>query len=175
MGIEQYMNITEDESVEEASFFGSFPDGYDALPTEEQVQAVEDLQLTMCGERGLGGAFEAAFQPEVEELEECPAYDAYIWSFVAEDPFVMCLMDPAHLRLGVECVTKYMEQYPVPRLYMLIRGIMDHLQSVQDSGANVAYKISSMARVAPLSAGGFSPFCVYGVYGSNCLFLQGYI
>merc|ERR1712004_5868 len=79
----------------------------DITMTADQEQALEDLEVAMCGEAGLGGAFMAAFQPEVvqglPEHVDCPAYDAYIWSFVAEDPLSMCLMDPAHLRVGVEC------------------------------------------------------------------------
>ena len=44
--------------------------------------------------------------------------------FQAEDPFVMCLMEPAHLRVGLECIRRYMEESPVPELYMMDAEIM---------------------------------------------------
>merc|ERR1712004_69524 len=97
--------------------------------TADQEQALEDLEVAMCGEAGLGGAFVAAFQQELPEEIECPAYDAYIWSFVAEDPLSMCLMDPAHLRVGVECVREYMEETPMPALYALTSEIMQYVES----------------------------------------------
>merc|ERR1712047_175769 len=97
--------------------------------TADQEQALEDLEVAMCGETGLGGAFVAAFEQELPEEIECPAYDAYIWSFVAEDPLAMCLMDPAHLRVGVECVRMYMEETPMPALYALTSEIMQYVES----------------------------------------------
>merc|ERR1712038_1583476 len=97
-------------------------------PTAEEVLALDNLESAMCGEGGLGAAFITAFQPEVsEELPEelpCPAYDAYIWKFVAEDPLTMCLMDPLHLRIGVECIYQYLEESPVPALYEIIADVL---------------------------------------------------
>merc|ERR1712012_1455177 len=99
-----------------------------ATPTAEEVQALDNLETAMCGEGGLGAAFITAFQPEVsEEMPEelpCPAYDAYIWKFVAEDPLTMCLMDPLHLRIGVECIYQYLEESPVSALYVIIDDVM---------------------------------------------------
>merc|ERR1712004_106736 len=91
--------------------------------------ALEALEVAMCGEAGLDGAFAAAFALELPEEVECPAYDAYIWSFVAEDPLSMCLMDSAHLRVGVECVRMYMEETPMPGLYALASEIMQYVES----------------------------------------------
>merc|ERR1712004_462485 len=105
--------------------------------TADQEQALEDLEVAMCGEAGLGGAFVAAFQQELPEEIECPAYDAYIWSFVAEDPLSMCLMDPAHLRVGVECVREYMEETPMPALYAITSEIMQYVESDLIDGAEV--------------------------------------
>merc|ERR1712012_1394709 len=120
-------------------------------PTAEEVQALDNLETAMCGEGGLCAAFIAAFQPEVsEEMPEelpCPAYDAYIWNFVAEDPLTMCLMDPLHLRIGVECIYQYLEESPVPALYVIIDDVMQANEAVMIAGTEVEKRtFSSLAR-----------------------------
>merc|ERR1711988_1678175 len=98
----------------------------------EEIPALDNLEMAMCGEGGLGAAFIAAFQPELEqEMPEelpCPAHDSYTWKFVAEDPLTMCLMDPLHLRIGVSCIYKYMEWSPVPQLYAIINDVMQFVE-----------------------------------------------
>ena len=50
-----------------------------------QLEAIDALEVTTCGENGLEGAILAAFQqlPEVpEQMQDCPAYDDYIWTLV---------------------------------------------------------------------------------------------
>merc|ERR1711988_1553322 len=98
----------------------------------EDIPALDNLEMAMCGEGGIGAAFIAAFQPELEqEMPEdlpCPAYDSYTWKFVAEDPLTMCLMDPLHLRIGVSCIYKYMEWSPVPQLYAIINDVMQFVE-----------------------------------------------
>merc|ERR1711988_858225 len=120
-------------------------------PTAEEVQALDNLETAMCGEGGLGAAFITAFQPEVsEEMPEelpCPAYDAYIWKFVAEDPLTMCLMDPLHLRIGVECIYQYLEESPVPALYVIIDDAMQANEAALTFGTEVEKRtFSSLAR-----------------------------
>ena len=36
----------------------------------------------------------------------------------------MCLMEPSHLRVGLECIRRFMEESPVPELYMMDAEIM---------------------------------------------------
>merc|ERR1711988_685432 len=136
--IMQYFNNTEEQTkekinVQERPFlFGRSE--YD--PTTEEIPALDNLEMAMCGEGGLGAAFIAAFQPELEqEMPEelpCPAYDSYTWKFVAEDPLTMCLMDPLHLRIGVSCIYKYMEWSPVPQLYAFINDVMHYVEPAED-------------------------------------------
>merc|ERR1712165_353210 len=135
-------------------------------PTAEEVQALDNLETAMCGEGGLGAAFIAAFQPEVsEEMPEelpCPAYDAYIWNFVAEDPLTMCLMDPLHLRIGVECVYQYLEESPVPALYVIIGDVMQANEAAMTTGTEVEKRtFSSLARNTKSFCGWFGwwPWC----------------
>merc|ERR1712165_57517 len=135
-------------------------------PTAEEVQALDNLETATCGEGGLGAAFIAAFQPEVsEEMPEelpCPAYDAYIWNFVAEDPLTMCLMDPLHLRIGVECVYQYLEESPVPALYVIIDDVMQANEAAMTTGTEVEKRtFSSMARNTKSFCGWFGwwPWC----------------
>merc|ERR1712038_1882132 len=116
-----------------------------------QVQALDSLETAMCGEGGLGAAFNTAFQPEVsEEMPEelpCPAYDAYIWKFVAEDPLTMCLIDPLHLHIGVECVYQYLEESPVPALYVIIDDVMQANEAALTSGTELEKRtFSSLAK-----------------------------
>merc|ERR1711988_284619 len=120
-------------------------------PTAEEVQALDNLETAMCGEGGLGAAFSTAFQPEVsEEMPEelpCPAYDAYIWKFVAEDPLTMCLMDPLHLRIGVECIYQYLEESPVPALYVIIDDAMQANEGAMTLGTEMKKRtFSSLAQ-----------------------------
>merc|ERR1712012_178047 len=120
-------------------------------PTAEEVQALDNLETAMCGEGGLGAAFITAFQPEVsEEMPEelpCPAYDAYIWKFVAEDPLTMCLMDPLHLRIGVECIYQYLEESPIPALYVIIEDVLQANEDAMASGTEVEKRtFSSLAK-----------------------------
>merc|ERR1711988_74970 len=136
-------------------------------PSAEEVQALDNLETAMCGEGGLGAAFIAAFQPEVsEEMPEelpCPAYDAYIWKFVAEDPLTMCLMDPLHLRIGVECVYQYLEESPVPALYVIIGDVMQANEAAMTAGTEVEKRtFSSFARNTKSFCGWFGwwwPWC----------------
>merc|ERR1712012_1495608 len=104
------------------------------LFTPEQIEQIDALELTTCGEDGIAGAFLHAFQevPVLPEQLDCPAYDDYIWTLVAEDPFVMCLMEPAHLRVGLECIRRYMEESPVPELYMMDAEIMQYLNNTAE-------------------------------------------
>merc|ERR1712165_299289 len=132
-------------------------------PTAEEVQALDNLETAMCGEGGLGAAFITAFQPEVsEELPEelpCPAYDAYIWKFVAEDPLTMCLMDPLHLRIGVECIYQYLEDSPVPALYEIIADVLQANEVAMTSGTEVEKRtFSSLAKDTRLCV--WPGFCI---------------
>merc|ERR1712165_339988 len=132
-------------------------------PTAEEVQALDNLESAMCGEGGLGAAFITAFQPEVsEELPEelpCPAFDAYIWKFVAEDPLTMCLMDPLHLRIGVECIYQYLEESPVPALYVIIDDVMQANEAAMTSGTEVEKRTySSLAKDTRLCV--WPGFCI---------------
>jgi len=136
----------------------------DNIPTStaEEVQALDNLETAMCGEGGLGAAFITAFQPEVsEEMPEelpCPAYDAYIWKFVAEDPLTMCLMDPLHLRIGVECIYQYLEESPVPALYVIIDDVMQANEAALTFGTEVEKRtFSSLARNTRFC---FLPWCL---------------
>merc|ERR1711988_2037035 len=138
-----------------------------STPTAEEVQALDNLETAMCGEGGLGAAFITAFQPEVsEEMPEelpCPAYDAYIWKFVAEDPLTMCLMDPLHLRIGVECIYQYLEESPVPALYVIIGDVMQANEAAMTAGTEVEKRtFSSFARNTKSFRGWFGwwwPWC----------------
>merc|ERR1712165_281932 len=128
-----------------------------------QVQALDSLETAMCGEGGLGAAFNTAFQPEVsEEMPEelpCPAYDAYIWKFVAEDPLTMCLMDPLHLRIGVECIYQYLEESPVPALYEIIADVLQANEDAMTSGTEVEKRtFSSLAKDTRLCV--WPGFCI---------------
>jgi len=132
-------------------------------PTAEEVQALDNLESAMCGEGGLGAAFITAFQPEVsEELPEelpCPAYDAYIWKFVAEDPLTMCLMDPLHLRIGVECIYQYLEESPVPALYEIIADVLQANEGAMTLGTEVEKRtFSSLAKDTRLCV--WPGFCI---------------
>merc|ERR1712038_1133419 len=132
-------------------------------PTAEEVLALDNLESAMCGEGGLGAAFITAFQPEVsEELPEelpCPAYDAYIWKFVAEDPLTMCLMDPLHLRIGVECTYQYLEDSPVPALYEIIADVLQANEDAMTSGTEVEKRtFSSLAKDTRLCV--WPGFCI---------------
>merc|ERR1712165_531690 len=132
-------------------------------PTAEEVQALDNLETAMCGEGGLGAAFITAFQPGVsEELPEelpCPAYDAYIWKFVAEDPLTMCLMDPLHLRIGVECIYQYLEDSPVPALYEIIADVLQANEDAMTSGTEVEKRtFSSLAKDTRLCV--WPGFCI---------------
>merc|ERR1712165_69980 len=136
---------------------------YIPTPTAEEVQALDNLETAMCGEGGLGAAFITAFQPEVsEELPEelpCPAYDAYIWKFVAEDPLTMCLMDPLHLRIGVECIYQYLEDSPVPALYEIIADVLQANEVAMTSGTEVEKRtFSSLAKDTRLCV--WPGFCI---------------
>merc|ERR1712142_1214416 len=100
--------------------------------------AFNEQEQALCGEDGLGGAFAAAFNSEVNayigsmpEEPDCPAYGACIWSFLEEVPLAMCLLDPVHLRVGVECIKHYMWDTPVPVLNILLSEI--HSQYVENS------------------------------------------
>merc|ERR1712012_917561 len=120
-------------------------------PNAEEVQALDNLETAMCGEGGLGAAFITAFQPEVsEEMPEelpCPAYDAYIWKFVAQDPLTMCLMDPLHLRIGVECIYQYLEESPVPALYEIIADVLQANEGAMTLGTEMKKRtFSSLAQ-----------------------------
>merc|ERR1712165_508976 len=102
--------------------------------TPEQIEQIDALELTTCGEDGIAGAFLHAYQevPVLPEQLDCPAYDDYIWTLVAEDPFLMCLMEPAHLRVGLECIRRFMEESPVPELYMMDAEIMQYLNNTAE-------------------------------------------
>merc|ERR1711988_384146 len=102
--------------------------------TPEQVEEINALELASCGEDGIAGAFMRAFQevPELPEPLECPDYEDYIWNLVAEDPFVMCLMEPSHLRIGLECIRHFMEESPVPGLYQTDAEIMQYFNSTEE-------------------------------------------
>merc|ERR1712012_891378 len=166
--IMQYLNNTAEQPEERlfgllglgiaagVSYWGRSEDATSTVdnistPTAEEVQALDNLETAMCGEGGLGAAFITAFQPEVsEEMPEelpCPAYDAYIWKFVAEDPLTMCLMDPLHLRIGVECIYQYLEESPVPALYVIIDDVMQANEAALTFGTEVEKRtFSSLAR-----------------------------
>merc|ERR1712004_160681 len=100
----------------------------------EVVEAIDALEVTTCGDNGLEGVILAAFQqfPELPEHTDCPAYDDYIWTLVVSDPFALCLMEPAHLRVGVECIRRYMEESPVPALYLMDGGVIQYLNNTEE-------------------------------------------
>jgi len=92
-------------------------------PTTEETYEVTGLELAMCGEFGIGGAFWAAYQHEPEDDLVCPSVDDFIWGFVLQQPNVVCLMAPQDLRNGFECVRRYFEENPITYLYHLMQVI----------------------------------------------------
>merc|ERR1712038_2254726 len=138
--------------------------------TPEQIEQIDALELTTCGEDGIAGAFIHAFQevPVLPEQLDCPAYDDYIWTLVAEDPFVMCLMEPAHLRVGLECIRRYMEESPVPELYMMDAEIMQYLNNtVEQPEEKIIFTTAALLAGAAYSYWGKSEDETSTVIGTN--------
>merc|ERR1712038_1214291 len=103
--------------------------------TTEETYEVTGLELAMCGEFGVGGAFWAAYQHQPDEDLFCPPVDDSIWGFVLSQPNVVCLMPPQTLRNGFECVRKYYEENPITYLYHLMQVITASLpHDVQPQG-----------------------------------------
>merc|ERR1712012_1004648 len=138
--------------------------------TPEQIEQIDALELTTCGEDGIAGAFLHAFQevPVLPEQLDCPAYDDYIWTLVAEDPFVMCLMEPSHLRVGLECIRRFMEESPVPELYMMDAEIMQYLNNtVEQPEEKIIFTTAALLAGAAYSYWGQSEDETSAVIGAN--------
>merc|ERR1711988_19868 len=137
--------------------------------TPEQIEQIDALELTTCGEDGIAGAFLHAFQevPVLPEQLDCPAYDDYIWTLVAEDPFVMCLMEPAHLRVGLECIRRYMEESPVPELYMMDAEIMQYLNNTAEQPEERLFGLLGLGVAAGVAYWGRSEDATSAVIGTN--------
>jgi len=104
-------------------------------PTTEGTYEVTGLELAMCGEFGIGGAFWAAYQHEPEEGLVCPKQEDFIWGFVLQQPNVVCLMAPQDLRNGFECVRRYFEENPITYLYHLMQIITASLPQEEPAAA----------------------------------------
>jgi len=107
---------------------------YDADDASEDPSVVEDyemsaLEIEMCGEYGVGGAFHAAYQFEPEEPLHCPDWEDYVWGFILQQPLSVCFLEPQDLRNGFECVTNYMEHSPIPQLYHLMEIVTGRLHA----------------------------------------------
>jgi len=111
-----------------------------------ETYEVTGLELAMCGEFGVGGAFWAAYQHEPEEDLFCPPVNDAIWGFVLSQPTVVCLMEPQTLRNGFECVRRYFEENPITYLYHLMQVITDSLPT-EDTTQQESQNVKSYTKI----------------------------
>jgi len=111
-----------------------------------ETYEVTGLELAMCGEFGVGGAFWAAYQHEPEEDLFCPPVNDFIWGFVLQQPTVVCLMEPQTLRNGFECVRRYFEENPITYLYHLMQVITDSLPT-EDTTQQQSQNVKSHTKI----------------------------
>jgi len=87
---------------------------------------VPDDVAAVCGDGGLADALRRTEQYELPDEVWCPEDFDYIWHLALTKPVVMCLMDPQHLLLGMECARRHVEESPVPYLWHAMDIIREH-------------------------------------------------